>query len=665
MKNLVVIILLQFLFLYNDVLQAQWVQTNGAGGYVKCFAINGINIFAGIEGGGVYLSTNNGTNWTQVNNGLTYGNVISLAISDTDIFAGTNDGVFLSTNNGTDWTHINGLSGIDIYSLAVSGNYLYAGGYQQIFLSTNNGTNWTQVFSGSGGGQVSSIVISGKSVFKGSLPGGVAVSTDNGQNWTPLNNGFDAGGLNIFSIAVMGTEIFAGTADGIYLSKDNGLNWVIQSVSNPVFSIAVIGNNVFAGTNLIGIYLSTNNGVNWVQENNGLTNLHIQSLAICGGNIFAGTNAGVWKRPLSDFFTPPLYTMTLVNDVQTDSMHYEFDIYLLRTGTAAFELGSCQMGFTFNDAIKNGGYLTASWVPGSVDPVIVSSGQQNTNFDLTTSEVIKIAPVVAPSGPGTGAIISNVTPGTKIGRLRLSNSIPFASLTADIKYCFTTTPYRTEIAAYVPAGGGGTITDITDSTKHFNNLSNPALPVELSSFASIVMGRDVSLNWETKTENSDKFNIERKTIGTDWGLIGSVKAPVLNNSPKQYSFTDKNLQSGKYQYRLKMIDNDGTFEYSNVIETEVTTPKNFELSQNFPNPWNPTTKINYNLPNDSRVTLEVYNITGARVSQLVNEEQSAGYYSVDFGSSNLSSGVYFYRITAMDRATGNNFSAIKKMILLK
>ena len=191
-------------------------------------------------------------------------------------------------------------------------------------------------------------------------------------------------------------------------------------------------------------------------------------------------------------------------------------------------------------------------------------------------------------------------------------------------------------------------------------------PVELGLFIAVPNGRTVQLNWETKTEkNSDKFNVERKTIGNDWGLIGSVKAAVLSNSPKQYSYIDKNLQSGKYQYRLKMIDNDGTFEYSKVIETEVTTPKNFELSQNFPNPWNPSTKINYNLPFDSKVTLEVYNITGERISQLVNEEQSAGYYSVDFGSSKLSSGVYFYRITALDKVIGNNFSAIKKMILIK
>jgi hypothetical protein len=98
-------------------------------------------------------------------------------------------------------------------------------------------------------------------------------------------------------------------------------------------------------------------------------------------------------------------------------------------------------------------------------------------------------------------------------------------------------------------------------------------------------------------------------------------------------------------------------------------PKNFELNQNFPNPFNPSTKINYNLPFDSKVTLEIYNIAGERISQLVNEEQPAGYYSVDFNSSslnkNISSGIYFYRMTIVNKATGNNISSIKKMILLK
>jgi uncharacterized protein (TIGR02145 family) len=195
-------------------------------------------------------------------------------------------------------------------------------------------------------------------------------------------------------------------------------------------------------------------------------------------------------------------------------------------------------------------------------------------------------------------------------------------------------------------------------------------PVELNLFNAVPNERTVQLNWETKTEkNSNKFTIERRLSGTQWATIGSVTAANLSNSPKQYRFSDRNLQAGRYAYRLKMIDNDGTFDYSKIVEIEVAVPGNFELSQNYPNPFNPTTKINYTLPFDSKVTMEVYNLNGIKICQLVNEDQSAGYFSVDFNSASLkgalSSGVYFYHLIAIDKLGRNNFSSIKKMILLK
>jgi hypothetical protein len=199
------------------------------------------------------------------------------------------------------------------------------------------------------------------------------------------------------------------------------------------------------------------------------------------------------------------------------------------------------------------------------------------------------------------------------------------------------------------------------------------MPVELSSFASNMNGRDIMLNWETKTEkNSDKFVIEKKNYylnSSDWITVGSVKGADLSNSTKIYSFTDKNLQTGKYLYRLKMIDNDGSFAYSSVIEIEISLPKTFELKQNYPNPFNPSTKISYNLPSESRVILEVFNIAGEMVGQLVNNDQPGGYYTVDFNpaslNKNISSGIYFYRILIVEKISGTNFSSIKKMILLK
>lgn len=90
-----------------------------------------------------------------------------------------------------------------------------------------------------------------------------------------------------------------------------------------------------------------------------------------------------------------------------------------------------------------------------------------------------------------------------------------------------------------------------------------------------------------------------------------------------------------------------------------TGPKDFKLEQNFPNPFNPTTKIQYQLPQDAKVTLKVYDILGSEVATLINEEQEAGYKEVKFIGSNYASGMYVYRLQA------GNYISTKKMMLVK
>jgi hypothetical protein len=208
-----------------------------------------------------------------------------------------------------------------------------------------------------------------------------------------------------------------------------------------------------------------------------------------------------------------------------------------------------------------------------------------------------------------------------------------------------------------------TLTDDTDP-----------LPVELNSFSAAPSGRDINLKWETETEvSSYGFEIERASSSTTplqsqgWEKIGFVAGHGNSNSPKQYSFTDNNLNSGKYVYRLKMVDNDGSYEYSPEVETEIGVPKEYLLSQNYPNPFNPTTKIDYQLPFESSVKIELYNITGERVDVLVNQEQAAGYYTVEVNSTQfrLSSGVYIYRMTAVSTKDLKSYTQLKKMVLLK
>jgi hypothetical protein len=186
-------------------------------------------------------------------------------------------------------------------------------------------------------------------------------------------------------------------------------------------------------------------------------------------------------------------------------------------------------------------------------------------------------------------------------------------------------------------------------------------PVELASFTSVINKNNVRLNWGTvMEENNSGFDIERKNENGLWSKIGNVQGNGTSNNVHSYSFEDRNLSTGNYNYRLKQVDFNGNHEYFNLSdEVIVGLPVKFELSQNYPNPFNPSTNINFELPANNFVSLKIYDMTGREVMQLVNELKQAGYYTVKFDAKNLSSGMYFYIIQAGD------FVSTKKMMLVK
>ena len=202
----------------------------------------------------------------------------------------------------------------------------------------------------------------------------------------------------------------------------------------------------------------------------------------------------------------------------------------------------------------------------------------------------------------------------------------------------------------------------------------PVVPVELLSFTSSVIDNDVTLLWTTATEiNNSGFEIEREQVSRPqssvsnggWQTIGSIHGHGTTSEKQSYSFKDENLSSGKYLYRLKQIDYDGSFEYSNTIEVEITAPLEFSLEQNYPNPFNPTTKISYSIPVNSFVQLKIYDLLGGEVAILVNEEKQAGVYEVEFNAQQimnnkqLTSGIYFYQLRS------GFFIQTKKLVLVK
>lgn len=186
------------------------------------------------------------------------------------------------------------------------------------------------------------------------------------------------------------------------------------------------------------------------------------------------------------------------------------------------------------------------------------------------------------------------------------------------------------------------------------------LPVEFTALSSSVSGNTVKIEWTTATEKNNRgFEVERKHTEGQFITRGFISGAGTSTEVKNYTFNDEDVTAGKYIYRIKQMDFDGQYAYSDEIEVDVTTPEKYELTQNYPNPFNPSTTISYSVKFDGFVSLKVYDYTGREVASLVNQEVKAGTYNVQFNALGLSSGVYFYTLAT------DGFKETKKLTLLK
>ena len=210
------------------------------------------------------------------------------------------------------------------------------------------------------------------------------------------------------------------------------------------------------------------------------------------------------------------------------------------------------------------------------------------------------------------------------------------------------------INIHTSAFGGGEIRGQLYETK--------PLPVELTSFIASTNGKNVLLKWTTATElNNLGFEVHRSNNKRDWNTLGFINGKGTTSELNNYAFEDRNVTSGRYFYRLKQVDNNGSFEYSNIIEVVVgSIPTGFVLEQNYPNPFNPSTIIKFGFDKITKASLKIYDVLGNEVANLFNGSAEGGrIYELTFNASGLSSGVYYYQLT------GNDKTEIKKMMLLK
>ncbi|NWG28817.1 MAG: T9SS type A sorting domain-containing protein [Ignavibacteriaceae bacterium] len=653
-------------------------------GITSVWGTNSQTVYAVAVDGTIFKTTNAGQSWTQsIGVVPQYMYDMSFLNQNTGFVAGSEGGIARTTNAGLTWIPLISpqVDWAFFQIKIVSATEIYAVGDPGVlYKSTDLGNTW-QSLPISVSGPASTFIwysmdkIGSTIVICGDY-GIVAKSTDNGLTWS--SNNFLLNTNILFDVALapntnnlfaVGRQYSTGTRQ-VFYSTNYGTNWTTKDlgIDMNASSICMVNSQIgyISGTNC-QVLKTTDGGVSWfpvTQPTAGTFDIYkidfvtpdlgwvfINYVAISGGNIFKTTNGGTTWTQQGSNISYSIYSADMVDAnvgyvtinssgqpiyKTTDGGANWFSVATPLTGIVktvkAINANTIYIGASFGATrmakSTNGG---TNWTPVALP---VSFDVSNIDFmDADTGYVCGNTTTVVcrTTNGGLNWSFQNVHLPTLAGVKVLANDIAFALGTYG------------SILRYDPHG---------------------YVPVELTSFTSSVSGNKVLLKWITATElNNQGFDVERASLSASpyqgWEKIGFVAGSGTTTEPRSYSYIDNDLNPGKYFYRLRQIDYNGTFEFSDEIEVEIYVPFDFALEQNYPNPFNPSTKIKYSVPADAFVNIAVYNIVGEKIMDLVDSIQKTGSYEVTFDASALSSGMYFYRMES------GSFEAVKKMMILK
>jgi hypothetical protein len=493
------------------------------------------------------------------------------------------------------------------------------------------------------------------------------------KNFQLGNTLLDNSGSNNFKFQVGGNFTFT---SGASLSSNfsNYADLTLSGASEQVITLNGIALNIndLTVNNPSGITLSTTGGSSNINVSSGTGNI----LRMAGGNIETGTNTitiGSSETSAGE--------LSYVSGYITGNGKLErwFPKSGLPTSsTMAFPMGysvknrSVSLSFS-NSSVLKGGKISVSHnnAPGSTIITPFSDGA------ITINKRSNMSWTVTQSG---GWSMGSVTLNVKVradGLEGVSDVSGLALIRDNTKaggsfVSGTGSSAQPEVSRFsmsiTDLGGNGSPNIFYIGASN----SNP-LPVMIGEFTASAVNRDAKLKWTTLNEvNNSGFEIERSKKSAEgsfgnWEKIGFVKGAGNSSAENVYGFDDKKLNEGVYRFRIKQVDYNGNYEYfnpSNQADLIIGKPASFEMSQNYPNPSNPVSKIDYQLPFDAKVSLRVYDISGQEVAVLVDGNVTAGFHTTEFKGSNLASGVYFYRIDATG-VSGENFAKTMKMVLVK
>jgi hypothetical protein len=568
----------------------------------------------------IEYSTNNGTNWITV--------VASLSAA-----AGTFAWTVPNTPSTQCLVRISDAANSSVIDVS-NGTFTISSSGQVL--------NWAAVISGTNGDIWGIDIVDDSVMWISADNGDVRRSTDGGNTWlsagNPGNGAYAVAGLDA-NTAVVATGPSSGNGS-IFRTTNGGTTWTsVYTASGAWFNFVdnFDANTLWAQSDptdgSFHIVKSTNGGATWALTSN--------RPAAPASTVY-GANSSFYRIGNTCWFgTGGASGSTLANRVYKST----------NGADGPWTFGTAQQQFTGSLAFstESGNGLVGYWQASNTVSRTTNGGTtwtaQATTMGLVSGlEYIHNTPIAYAAGAnGLFTSLDN-------GATWTTDLVPTG--TANL----LSVRFNESGTVGFAGGAGGVL---------LKNIVPPVVPVEFTAFNATVGSGKVNLSWSTATEsNNQGFEVQRKVNDIEDAQFITVafkQGAGTTTLSQNYFFTDDltGIEANSVSYRLKQIDFDGRYAYSEEILIDNVAPDKFELAQNYPNPFNPVTTINYQLPVSGHVTLKVFDALGKEVSTLVNETKTGGRYSIEFDGSQLSSGVYFYELRS------GNFVSVKKLLLMK
>ncbi|MGB9696602.1 MAG: T9SS type A sorting domain-containing protein [Ignavibacteria bacterium] len=695
------ILILALLTLSSNILQAEWTPTNGpqGGGILNLYS-NSNYIFSSVYGAGIFRSSNMGTNWQEKNVGIQYypwwgPTFEAFTVFENKILIGGSNRIYMSSNFGDSWTEFGTpLPHPYIASLAVKDNFIFvAVPPYGIYRTSDYGTSWMTVNNGLPSYLISDIKNAGNALIAACGDGnfgGIFRSTDYGNSWErTLNTNMSFSGISRLCVDENNSNrIFgAGFMRGVYMSTNNGINWISIYGPSDVFSIAFSDPYLFAGTLWSGIFRTTNLGVNWTVVNTGLQDTKVRTILIRSGTVYAGTEyRGIYKS--TNWGELWEEANSGINGINVRCMKQASNIIYAGTfGTWVYV--TTNLGQSWQ--IKNSGLLSSSIINAlAIRDNYVYAGTSDYKFGI---EGIFISSDYGESWRLADsayecediAVLDNyIFAGTSNKGIRRStnNGVNWHNANNGLPLTHILHLAVIDTLVFVSGTSAGVYRS-TNKGDSWISVSNglPSSPPDCiksngqSLYLSIGSGKFYSSNYGNTwiqlgntTDSFSDFEFYQNHI------FGASAAGVYHSSDNGYHWRMKSDGLSVNKIVTSLVIANGYLyaglSYASVWKISISDiiginkissriPESYNLYQNYPNPFNPVTYIEFDIPQNSYTTLVIYDILGRIIYTPVNEFLNAGSYKVKFDGSELSSGIYFYSITS------NNFVKTKKMLLLK